>query len=66
MNVLDENIISNQRVQLRSWRIAVRQIGYEVGRKGMKDHEITSLLHHLSDPTFFTRDDDYSENSGKV
>ena len=31
MNILDENIIDNQRRQLNSWRIRVRQIGYEVG-----------------------------------
>ena len=40
MNILDENIIDNQRRQLKSWRISVRQIGYEIGRKGMKDREI--------------------------
>jgi hypothetical protein len=37
VNVLDENIIDNQRRLLNSWRIPVRQVGYEVGRKGMKD-----------------------------
>ena len=31
MNILDENIIDNQRRQLKSWRIFVRQIGYEIG-----------------------------------
>lgn len=61
MNILDENIIDNQRRQLRSWRIAVRQIGYEVGRKGMKDQEIIPFLHQLNQPTFFTRDDDFYE-----
>lgn len=40
MIILDENIIDNQRLQLNSWRIFARQIGYEVGRKGMKDREI--------------------------
>lgn len=59
MNILDENIIDSQRLQLRSWRIAVRQIGYEVGRKGLKDQEIIPLLHQLNQPTFFTRDDDF-------
>ncbi len=38
-SLLDENIIDNQRRLLNSWRIPVRQIGYEVGRKGMKDQE---------------------------
>ncbi len=59
MNILDENIIDNQRQLLRSWRIAVRQIGYEVGRKGMKDRDIIPFLHQLRQPTFFTRDDDF-------
>ena len=59
MNILDENIIDNQRRQLKSWRISVLQIGYEAGRKGMKDREIIPFLHQQSQPTFFTRDDDF-------
>jgi hypothetical protein len=59
VNLLDENIIDSQRLQLKSWRISVRQIGYEAGRKGMKDQEIIPFLHQLSQPTFFTRDDDF-------
>jgi len=61
VNILDENIIDNQRRLLNSWRIPVRQVGYEVGRKGMKDHEIIPFLHQLNQPTFFTRDDDFYE-----
>ena len=61
MNILDENIIDNQRRQLSSWRIRVHQIGFEVGRKGMKDREIIPFLHQLKQPTFFTRDDDFYE-----
>ncbi len=61
MNVLDENIIDNQRRQLMSWRIRIHQIGFEVGRKGMKDREIIPFLHQLKQPTFFTRDDDFYE-----
>lgn len=61
MNILDENIIDNQRRQLKSWRVSVRQIGYEIGRKGMKDREIIPFLHQLSQPTFFTRDDGFYE-----
>jgi hypothetical protein len=61
VNILDENIIDNQRRLLNSWRIPVRQVGYEVGRKGMKDREIISFLHQLNQPTFFTRDDDFYE-----
>jgi len=53
MNILDENIIDNQRRQLKSWRVSVRQIGYEIGRKGMKDRKIIPFLHQLSHPAFF-------------
>ena len=59
MNILDENIIDNQRRQLLNWRVSVRQIGYESGRKGMKDHEIIPFLHQMNHPTFFSRDDDF-------
>lgn len=56
MNILDENISEGQRQLLRSWRIAVRRVGHEVGRQGMGDEEIIPLLHQLRRPTFFTRD----------
>ena len=56
MNILDENIIASQRQRLRSWRIPVRQIGVDIGRKGLQDEEIIPFLHHLRRPTFFTRD----------
>lgn len=59
MNIIDENIIDNQCQLLRKWRTSFRQIGYGVGRQGMKDKEIISLLHGLRRPTFFTRDDDF-------
>ena len=61
MNILDENVIDSQRRLLTNWRVSVRQIGYEVGRKGVKDQEIVPLLHQLDQPTFFTRDDDFYE-----
>jgi hypothetical protein len=56
MIVLDENFPESQRQLLRSWRIPIRQIGYEVGRAGMKDDEIIPLLHQLRRPTFFSLD----------
>ena len=62
MNVLDENIREDQRRRLQSWRIAVHQIGRDIGRKGMKDNEIIPFLHQLGDPTFFTRDDDFYDH----
>ena len=59
MNILDENIIDSQRHRLRQWRIAVRHLGYDVGRHGMKDQEIIALLHRVRRPTFLTRDEDF-------
>jgi len=56
VNVLDENIIESQRQMLRNWRIPVRQIGHELGRKGMADEEIIPFLLTLKRPSFFTRD----------
>jgi hypothetical protein len=59
MILLDENFPESQGKLLRSWRIRPQQIGYELGRKGMKDKEIIPLLHQLRHPTFFTLDDDF-------
>ena len=56
MNVLDENILKDQRQLLLDWRISVRQIGFNVGRKGIQDEEIIPLLLQLQRPTFFTLD----------
>jgi hypothetical protein len=56
MNILDENTPEGQRLLLTRKRVRVRQIGYDIGRDGMKDDAIIPLLHHLDRPTFFTRD----------
>lgn len=56
MNLLDENIIKEQRLLLRSWRIRVRHIGHDIGRRGIQDEEIIPFLLRLPRPTFFTRD----------
>ena len=56
MIILDENILDGQRLLLESWKIAARQVGLDVGRKGLEDEEIVVLLRHLRQPTFFTRD----------
>ena len=61
MNILDEQVTESQRQLLRSWRIPVRQIGHDIGRKGMKDKEILPLLLQQNRPTFFTLDDDFSK-----
>ena len=63
MIILDENIPNSQRQLLQSWHIHIRQIGNEVGYKGIKDEEIILLLHKLHNVTFFTRDFDfYNQN----
>jgi hypothetical protein len=59
MNLLDENIPEHQRQLLRGWHVAVRQIGVDVGDKGLSDDAILVLLPQLSRPTFFTRDTDF-------
>jgi hypothetical protein len=63
VNILDENILKDERQLLQGWRIAIHQIGYDVGRKGMQDEEIIPFLHQLSRPTFFTRDEDFYERT---
>jgi hypothetical protein len=56
VNILDENVFASQRVLLRKWRIRVRHIGHDLGRKSMKDEQIIPLLLRLRCPTLFTRD----------
>lgn len=63
MNLLDENIPEHQRQLLRGWRFLVRQIGVDVGRKGIADDAIIVLLHQLARPTFFTRDSDFYQQA---
>lgn len=59
MIILDENFPESQRQLLRGWRIPIRQIGYEVGRKGMLDDEIIPFLLQRRRCTFFTIDLDF-------
>ncbi len=60
MNVIDENIVSRQRKKSTGFGIHFKQIGFELGRRGMKDqNDVIPMLHHLARPTFFTRDRDY-------
>jgi hypothetical protein len=42
--ILDENILEGQRLLLEASRIAVRQIGVDIGHKGLKDEEAVVLL----------------------
>jgi hypothetical protein len=57
--ILDENILEGQRLLLEASRVAVRQIGVDIGHKGLKDDEIFVLLRRQRNPTFFTRDADF-------
>lgn len=59
MNILDENIPKPQRELLEARRLAVRQIGVNIGRKGLLDEAIIPLLLRLRYPTFFSRDSDF-------
>jgi hypothetical protein len=59
MNVLDENIGSDQRELLRRWHIRVRQVGYDLFAKGVPDDGIIALLRQGRRTTFFARDADF-------
>ena len=53
MNILDENVLSDQRELLRRWRIRVRQVGHDLFVKGVQDEGIIPLLHYGRRATFF-------------
>jgi len=59
VNILDENIPKSQRQLLESWRIHVRQIGFNIGRRGMQDEEIIPFLLQRRHSTFFSRDEGF-------
>ena len=59
MIIIDENFPESQRQFLLSWRINIRQIGLEIGRKGLPDNEIIPLLLKYKNPTFFSLDSDF-------
>lgn len=60
MNVLDENIIDDERKKLRGYGLPVRHIGYDLAHKGIQDNDqVIPLLRELHYPTFFTLDEDY-------
>jgi hypothetical protein len=56
MNILDEHVLRDQRQLLLTWRIPIRHIGYDIGRRGIKDDAIIPLLLQFQRPTFFTLD----------
>jgi hypothetical protein len=43
VNILDENIVANQRERLKGWRVSVRHIGYDI--KKNKDCWTTQSFH---------------------
>jgi hypothetical protein len=59
VNIVDENIPMEERALLKKWRIRFRFIGQEIAHFGVKDPDILRVLHHLKQPTLFTRDDDF-------
>lgn len=59
MNILDENIPKNQRLLLERWGLRVKQVGVNVGQRGMQDDEIIPLLQQQRRSTFFTRDEGF-------
>jgi len=54
--ILDENTPPHQRHILLKWHMPVRQIGYDIARKGIQDEEIIPFLRTLRRPTFITLD----------
>ena len=63
MIVLDENVFESQRLELMGRYAGLCQIGVDVGRKGMQDDEIITLLRRLRHPSFFSRDPDFFKKS---
>ena len=59
MIILDVNIPKPQRELLERWRINIKQVGVNIGRKGLLDEEIIRLLQRQKHPTFVTRDRDF-------
>jgi hypothetical protein len=54
--LLDENIVEEQRAKVRAWKTSTRQLGYEIGRKGLKDYEVIPILQRIRNATFLTSD----------
>ena len=63
MNLLDENIPTDQRDILTTWGLRCRVIGVDVAYLSVGDDNIVSLLHHLKQPTLFTRDQHFFHRS---
>jgi hypothetical protein len=59
MNLLDENIPSEQFELLKAHGIRCRVLGQDFGQLSIADENIVRLLHLLKTPTLFTRDKDF-------
>lgn len=59
MNLLDENIPTEQRDLLRAWGVHCRVIGQDIAQLSIGDDNIIVLLHGLKSTTLFTRDEDF-------
>jgi hypothetical protein len=61
--ILDHNITRDQSELLKRWRIRFQRIGVEIGLPSWDDQqEILRWLHRAKQPTFFTRDADFSRS----
>jgi hypothetical protein len=63
VNLLDENIVANQRERLKGWHIPIRHVGYDIKQQGLQDEAIIPFLLELRYPTFFTRDSDFYDRN---
>ncbi len=63
VNLLDENVPLDQRDLLRARGVHCRIIGQDIAQSSIGDDNILALLPRLKRPTFFTRDEHFS-NAG--
>lgn len=56
MIILDENIAESQRAILIKQGLNVKQIGFDLKYKGIKDEELMIFFHTLKKPTFISWD----------
>ncbi len=63
MIVLDENISAAEEAKLTGWGIRCRTIGVHVASKGDDDADILTTLLTLKQPTFFSHDQDFWDQS---
>jgi hypothetical protein len=52
--VLDENIVDGQRLLLEGWNVTARQVGLDVGRKGLRRRHNRTTISSSRDLGFYT------------